>query len=152
MTMMLLVFGSLSLSGVLERVIGPRRTLSAATVASVLAWLLLVAVHAHPWEIYLASGLIGSGNGMALAAMPILVTSAVRQDQTGVANGINTVMRTVGGAVGAQVVATLIAHDTIRNLPSEHAYELSFLTGAIALAMALVASRAVPRPYSVAPV
>ena len=54
---------------------------------------------------------LGLGIGLAFAAMANLVVEAVRQDQTGVATGINTIARSIGGAVGAQVAAALLAGD-----------------------------------------
>ena len=40
--------------------------------------------------------------------MSNLVVDAVPQSQTGVASGMNTNIRTVGGAIGAAVVATVV--------------------------------------------
>jgi MFS family permease len=142
MTTMLLVVGSQA--GRFERRIGPRATLIGAAVVSALAWLLLVVAHDQPWQIYLASGLVGIGNGLAFSAMPILITASVRQDETGVANGMNNVMRTIGGAIGGQIAATFLAHDLVRGMPAEHGYQLAFLMGAVALLVAVAVSLAVP--------
>ena len=79
--------------------------------------------------------LIGIGIGLAYAAMANLVVQAVRQDQTGVATGINTIMRSLGGAVGAQISASLLAGHTILGgrFPAESGFSDAFwLSGAVA--------------------
>jgi MFS family permease len=144
MPVMLLVVGSLA--GRVDHRIGARAALIASTVLSALGWAILIAAHDSPWEIYVSAGLIGAGNGLAFGAMPILITRSVSQGQTGVANGMNNVMRTIGGAVGGQIAATFLAHSAIGGHPGEHGYELAFLTGAVALGLAFVASVFVPRP------
>ena len=53
--------------------------------------------------------LLGIGVGFSFASMANLIVEAVRPDQTGVATGMNAVMRTIGGAIGGQVVASLLA-------------------------------------------
>ena len=63
--------------------------------------------------------LVGIGIGLAFAAMANLVVEAVRQDQTGVATGINTIMRSIGGSIGAQMAAAIARRqrDPRRPLP-----------------------------------
>jgi hypothetical protein len=60
---------------------------------------------------------------------------------------MNTVMRTIGGVVGGQVGAALLAADTIsRGVPAESAFVIAFAVGAgSALAGALVALLITPR-------
>ncbi len=60
----------------------------------------------------IAAALMGVGIGLAFAALGNLIVQAVPAHQTGVASGMNTVMRTLGGALGGQIVATLIADNT----------------------------------------
>ena len=70
---------------------------------------------------------------------------SVRPDQTGVATGMNAVMRTIGGAIGGQVAASLIAATVVADgLPGENGYTLAFGVMALALAAAVGSSLAVP--------
>ncbi|MFL5843528.1 MAG: MFS transporter [Solirubrobacteraceae bacterium] len=142
MPMMLLVTG-LGTSW-LDRRLGSKRSLLLAAVLSSSCWGLLVVAHDAGWQIAVAAGLAGMGNGIALGALPILVTRSVPQSQTGVANGMNNVMRTMGGAIGGQVAATLIAHSLVAGHPSEHGYALAFGAGAVAVTLAIVATAAIP--------
>ena len=66
-----------------------------------------------PWEIYVASALLGIGIGFAFAALANLIVEAVRPDQTGVASGMNTIVRTIGGAIGAEVAASILAANVV---------------------------------------
>jgi len=57
----------------------------------------------------ISAALMGLGSGLALAALGNLIVQAVEPHQTGAAGGMNTVMRTIGGAIGGQLSATFIA-------------------------------------------
>jgi len=142
MTVMLVLAGSQA--GRIDRVLGARRALIAACLINTGAWIVLLLLHTEGWQLYLVSALLGAGNGLQLAALPILITRTVRQEQTGIANGMNNVMRTIGGAVGGQIAATFLAHDLLRGQPTEHGYVLAFAIGAIALAAAFLVSLLVP--------
>ena len=78
--------------------------------------------------------------------MANLIVEAVPQSEVGIATGINTVMRTVGGSFGA-AIADRDPHRRHRTpLPTEGAYTAAFAFSAGAGVLALVASRLVPRP------
>jgi EmrB/QacA subfamily drug resistance transporter len=65
---------------------------------------------AHDDELLLCAWLamLGSGVAFALAAIGALVIDHSRPSETGVAGGMNSIMRTVGGAFGGQIAAALI--------------------------------------------
>jgi EmrB/QacA subfamily drug resistance transporter len=88
---------------------GSRVPLALGALSSGLSYAWLAAFHGARIDIYLASVLLGLGVGMALAAMANLVVEAVPPDVTGVASAINAIMRTIGGAVGAQVAAAIVS-------------------------------------------
>ena len=68
------------------------------------------------WEICVGGVLLGIGIGFSFSAMANLVVESVPRDEVGVATGINTIMRSLGGALGAQLVATLLTTKTIARL------------------------------------
>lgn len=134
------------MAGLLERRIGSRGSLIGGTVFALACYILLVADRTQEWEIYVAAGLLGIGIGLSFSAMANLIVENVRQDQTGVATGMNAVTRTLGGAFGGQVAATLLASNLGANgLPSSSGFTLSFLMCLIALAAALGFAVVVPR-------
>lgn len=141
-TVMMLVVGQLA--GPLERRFGSKPPLLAGAVFSIACYTLLAVAHTARWEIYVASTLLGLGIGLAFAAMANLIVMSVRPDQTGVATGMNTVTRTVGGAFGSQVVASILAASIIAGHPSEHSFVVAFAVCAGALVVGLLAGSWIP--------
>jgi hypothetical protein len=79
---------------------------------------------------------------VAYAALPALVVQAVHEDETGVANAVNSIARSVGQALGSTVAVTLIAAsvDPATGFPGNEAFTQVALIGALAtLAVMLVA-------------
>ncbi|HKG65119.1 MAG TPA: MFS transporter [Solirubrobacteraceae bacterium] len=69
---------------------------------------------AHDDEALLCAWLamMGSGAAFALAAIGALVIDHSRPSETGVAGGMNSIMRTVGGSFGGQIAAALLTAGT----------------------------------------
>ncbi len=143
-TIAIVVVGQMA--GVLERRIGSRGSLIGGAVFALACYLMLVADRSAEWEIYVAAGLLGIGIGLSFAAMPNLIVQNVDQKQTGVATGMNAVTRTLGGAFGGQLAATLLANNLdSAGIPTTSGFTLSFLMCLIAVAGALGFAVAVPR-------
>jgi MYXO-CTERM domain-containing protein len=64
-------------------------------------------------EMYLFDGYGMVGIGLSFAAMATLIVDAVPQSQTGVATDMNTIMRSVGGALGAQISASIVGAQSV---------------------------------------
>jgi MFS family permease len=125
---------------------GSRLALIVGTAITAGAFAILVVAHSHPIYLLVSSGLMGIGIGLAFAALGNLIVGAVPPHQTGVASGMNTVMRTLGGALGAQLAATLIAAHTARGLPTVTGFTDSFVLATVFLLVGIVAAAGVPRP------
>jgi MFS family permease len=140
------------LAGPLAARLGARlgfRAVLAAGAALVSGGALVLAVaHGHELEVMAAGVLIGAGISFALGAMANLIVAVVPQSQVGIATGINTVMRTVGGSFGAAIaVAILTAHtDAGAPFPTEAGYVMAFAFAALAGLLAVGAALLVPRP------
>ena len=78
-----------------------------------LAFLFYALFHGTVWQICVGGALLGVGIGFSFASMANLVVESVPRDEVGVATGINTIMRSLGGALGAQLVASLLTGKTI---------------------------------------
>jgi MFS family permease len=142
--MMLLVS---PVAGRLTARVGARVPLVGGSIATCLAFVLLAVAHDQEWQIYVASGILGIGIGLAFASLANLIVEAVRPDQTGVATGMNTVMRSLGGSVGSQIGASVIAGTVVGTaLPTEQGFELAFILAAGVCFLGALASLAVPRP------
>ncbi|MEO8694659.1 MAG: MFS transporter [Acidimicrobiales bacterium] len=123
---------------------GPKLVLVAGAVVSAIPFAILAVRHDSVWIICFALGVFGTGTGLMAAAMPTILLRAVSADQIGVTTGMNVNIRTIGGAVGTQIVASVIASSTRNGFGSESAYVASFIVvGAVCL-LAIVASLTVP--------
>jgi MFS family permease len=129
---------------------GPRIPLSLGGLLAGAAMGFLAVLNGHPVCLYLASGVFGFGVGLAYTAMPAAINSAVPLEQSGIANGMNAVFRTVGGAVGTAVLGATLASDTIEGLPlpTLDAYQTAFWITAIGCFVAAVAPLAIRIPVS----
>jgi MFS family permease len=115
---------------------GPRLPLVLGGVLGAASMAYLALRHSHEFDIYAASAVFGLGVGLAYAAMPAYINGAVPAEQSGIANGMNAVLRTVGGAIGTAVMAAILTGDTLKlpipiALPTLHAYEHAFWTAAV---------------------
>jgi MFS family permease len=134
-----------ALAGRIAARFGSKSALVAGAAVSAVSFGLLTGAHSRPWHIYLATALLGAGIGLAFAAMANLIVIAVPPEQTGVATGMNAVMRTVGGAIGSQIAATMVVgHLLPSGLPAEHGYVLAFTVSLAFLVVCVLASLLVP--------
>lgn len=134
-------------AGLLAGRIGSRLPLTVGTIVAGASFVLLAAAHDEPWQIYLASALLGLGIGFSFAAMANLIVAAVPPQHTGSATGINSVARTVGGSLGGQIAASIVAGHLVvsSGLPSERGFTVAFTVSACMMALALLATLLVPR-------
>jgi len=133
-----------SMAGRVQRRFGSRRALIAGAAVSAAACGWLAVTSRHPYDMLLSSTLLGVGIGLAFAALGNLIVQAVPAQQTGVASGMNTVLRTLGGAVGGQFAATLVAANTLRGLPALTGFTQTFAMSALFLAGCLAAGLLIP--------
>jgi len=100
--------------------------------------------HRHPYDMVITSTLLGVGIGLAFAALGNLIVQAVPPTQTGIASGMNTVMRLIGGALGGQIAATLIADNTAHGLPAVTGFTDTYLMATLFLIVCVLAGLLVP--------
>jgi MFS family permease len=124
---------------------GSRAALLAGTAFTTASFALLSITHDHPYDLLVAAGLLGVGIGLAFAALGNLIVQSVSSHQTGVASGMNTVMRTLGGALGGQLSATFIAAHMAKGKPAVTGFTLTFLMATGFLVVCLLAGLLVPR-------
>jgi EmrB/QacA subfamily drug resistance transporter len=133
-----------SVAGRVERRFSSRRALVAGAAVSAVACGWLTITSRHPYDMLLSSTLLGVGIGLAFAALGNLIVQAVPPHQTGVASGMNTVLRTLGGALGGQIAATLVVASTVHGLPALSGFTRTFAMEALFLACCVVAGLLVP--------
>ena len=138
------------LAGAVGRRYGSKWALAGGMLIVGVSALLFAYVHAAPGPVLLASALLGLGVGSAFASMAGLIADNVDPREMGIAAGMNTVVRAIGGVVGGQVAALVLTAHTIGNssVPAESAYTLTFvLSAATALVAAAIAVSISSRPH-----
>src|SRR4051812_35793644 len=144
-TMVMLVAGPFA--GRLATRSSSRLPLVIGTFSGMLAFVVYALFHGSEWEICVGGALLGIGIGFSFASMANLIVESVPREEVGVATGINTIMRSLGGALGAQLVASLLTGKTIGStgIPTEAAYTDAFIVAAVAAGLAMVAALSIPR-------
>ena len=95
--------------------------------------------------VVLWSCLVSAGSGAAFAAIPNLIVTAVSDRETGEATGVNTIMRNIGSAIGAQIAGSLIAtHILASGLPQNAGFEIAFLISAAGAIIAALSVLLIP--------
>ena len=98
--------------------------------------------------IIVGATVVAAGTAIAYSALPALVMRAVPVGETGAANGLNTLMRSIGQAFCSAAVAAVLANITFqaggRTAPTLHAYLLVFLIAAGAALLALAVTLCLP--------
>ncbi|MDT0454698.1 MFS transporter [Streptomyces sp. DSM 41527] len=113
-----------------------------------------------PWQTVIIAVVLGAGIGLAYSSLPALIIGAVDPSETGAANGLNTLMRSIGTSVSSAVIGMVLAHMSQRmgpaTVPTMAGFRVSFLiaTAAVivgaALAAFLPSARQASRPTLVA--
>ncbi|MEV0331920.1 MFS transporter [Nocardia sp. NPDC050717] len=119
---------------------GPKLTLALGSAVIGLGYLFAVVLMDSVWQIVVAGIIVAGGVGLAYAAMPALIMGAVPITETAAANGLNSLMRSVGTSTSAAVMGVVLAHMTMQlgshTLPSREGFHTAFY---IAIAGAVVA-------------
>lgn len=138
-------------AGPISQRFGSKNAVVVGSAITAVAYAFLAFEHGDPYDFLIATTLLGVGIGLAFAALGNLIVQAVDAHQTGAAAGMNTVMRTIGGAIGGQLAATFIAgHTGADGLPAVTGFTETFVMAAVFLVVCTLASLLVPgRPRQV---
>lgn len=112
-------------------------------IISSFAFALLAVANGRVWVFYACGALIGLGYGLMFAALGSMVVMAVSPEETGLATGMNTITRTVAGAVGAQLAAAILSGSG-SPIPTESGYSMAFACFAVVALTVLAISSAIP--------
>ena len=131
--------------GTLTRRFGGKVLVVAGCVVGCVAMAMFAFAHSQQWEIYVATGILGIGFGLAFSAMSANVVAAVPAEETGVATGMNANIRTIGGSIGAAVMASIVtAKLEPSGLPAGSGYTTGFGVMAGVLVVAALAGLLIP--------
>ncbi|MFJ2901230.1 MFS transporter [Streptomyces sp. NPDC091279] len=128
---------------------GPKVTLMTGAVIVAIGYSLNIVLMSQVWHLILVSCVIGAGVGFAYGAMPALIMGAVEPSQTGAANSLNTLMRSIGTSVASAVAGVILAQMTTdfagHALPSENGFKVVMAIGAGAAVLAFLVAAFIPR-------
>ena len=128
---------------------GPRTTLMAGAVVIATGYGMGIALMSAVWQLILVSAVVSAGIGLAYAAMPSLIMSAVPPGETAAANSLNSLMRAFGTSVASAVAGVILAHMTVRfgavAVPTLNGFRTVMAVGSGAALFALAVASFLPR-------
>jgi len=137
-----------SLSARISATRGPKVSLMTGLVILAVAYLAGTALMGAVWQVVLTSVLIGVGIGIAYSSMPALILGAVDPSESGAANGLNTLMRSIGTSTSSAVVGVVLARMSTplggSAVPTLEGFRISFLIAAGAALTGLVIAAFLP--------
>lgn len=139
-TVTMLIFSAMA--GRIAARIGPAYTLAAGSAFAGLCYAWLAVSNSHVYDMLAFSSIQGIGFGIAYAALGTLAVRHVPMDQSGIASGINSLVRTTGGSIAGAATASILAGRVIAGTgaPTLGAYEMCFwIVAAGAAVAALIA-------------
>jgi MFS family permease len=127
---------------------GPKVSLMAGLVILAVAYLAGTVLMSAVWQVVLTAVLIGFGIGIAYSAMPALILGAVDPSESGAANGLNTLMRSIGTSTSSAVVGVVLARMSTplggTAVPTLEGFRVSFVIAAGAALTGLLIAAFLP--------
>lgn len=137
-------------AGRLEHRLGPKPLLAAGSAVIAVSYVIAVVVDLDVWSVLVVNLVVGVGIGLGFAAMPALIMRVVPSHETGAANGLNTLMRSLGTTSAAAVVGGVLAAGGAEYegvpVPSDDAFRTALLLGLLASLVCTVLALLIPRP------
>ncbi|MEV1062385.1 MFS transporter [Streptomyces sp. NPDC050263] len=132
---------------------GPKVTLMIGALIVAAGYALNIALMSEVWHLVLVSCIIGAGVGFTYGAMPALIMGAVDPSQTGAANSLNTLMRSLGTSFASAIAGVVLAQMTTDfggyALPSENGFKVVMAIGAGAALLAFLLATFIPKRKAV---
>lgn len=128
---------------------GAPHTLALGAVIVAAGWLCRIVVTGSLWEIIVGTTIVGAGTGIGYAAMPAIINAHTPSSELGAANGLNSLVRSVGSSLASAVGGSLLAASTIaldgNEIPTLHGYRELFALCAGASVLAALIAMAIPK-------
>ncbi|MET7733228.1 MFS transporter [Streptomyces sp. NPDC005402] len=144
-----------AVSAALTKAKGPKITLMVGALIVAAGYGLNIVLMSEVWHLILVSCVIGAGIGFTYGALPALIMGAVDPSQTGAANSLNTLMRSLGTSFASALAGVILAQMTTDfggiALPSENGFKVVMAIGAGAALLAFVVATFIPRRRQTSP-
>ncbi|MCD9876191.1 MFS transporter [Streptomyces guryensis] len=136
-------------SAALSKAKGPKASLMLGSLIVAAGYGLQILLMTEVWQFVLVSCVIGSGIGFTYGAMPALIMGAVPPSQSGAANSLNTLMRSIGTSTASAVAGVVLSQMTTDlggvPLPSENGFRTVLAIGGGAALLAFAVASFIPR-------
>lgn len=128
---------------------GPKVTLILGLLIIAIGYGAGLGLMSAAWQSLVIAVVLGAGIGLAYSSLPALIVGAVPASETGAANGLNTLMRSIGTSVSSAVIGMVLAN-TANDVggvavPTMHGFRVSFLIATAAVAVGLLLALFLPR-------
>jgi MFS family permease len=145
--LMMVVIAPVSAS--ITRIFGAKVTLGLGAAVLAGGYVLRIAFLDQIWQIVVGAMIVSSGTAIAYAAMPVLIMRAVPVTETAAANGLNTVLRSIGTSSASAAFAAILTGVTLTVgqavYPSQAAFQYVFVLAAVAAACGGLVTLGLPR-------
>ncbi|GIF39073.1 MFS transporter [Actinoplanes xinjiangensis] len=129
------------LGGRLVARLGAKATLVIAAVLAGAGFAWLAVLHAATWQVIVGALAVNTAVTFGYAALPALLIAHVEPAETGIANSVNSIARSVGMSLGTAFVVTMMTRNPIPGplpLPRESQLVAVFAAGAVLAGIAAV--------------
>ncbi|MGY0023618.1 MFS transporter [Streptomyces sp. cg35] len=128
---------------------GPKVTLILGMLIIAIGYGAGLGLMSAAWQTIVISVVVGAGIGLAYSSLPALIIGAVDPSETGAANGLNTLMRSIGTSVSSAVIGMVLANTAHHAggvaIPTMHGFRISFLIATAAVAMGVLLALFLPK-------
>ncbi|MEU4152554.1 MFS transporter [Streptomyces sp. NPDC026659] len=129
---------------------GPRTTLIIGLLVIAVGYAGGLGLMHAAWQTIITSVVLGAGIGLAYSSLPALIVGAVPASETGAANGLNTLMRSIGTSVSSAVIGMVLANTAQPiggglAIPTMHGFRVSFLIATAAVLVGITLAFFLPR-------
>lgn len=142
-------------SAAITKAKGPKLTLMIGALIVAAGYGLNIVLMSEVWHLVLVSCIIGGGIGFTYGALPALIMGAVDPTQTGAANSLNTLMRSLGTSFASAIAGVILAQMTTDfggyALPSENGFKVVMALGAGAALLAFLIATFIPAKRAAVP-
>ncbi|MGC0367577.1 MFS family permease [Rhodococcus sp. 27YEA15] len=133
---------------------GPRITLITGAMVMAVAYLSRVVLAGSIPVIVIGATLVSIGTAITYAAMPMLIMRSVPITETASANGLNSLLRSIGTSISSAFVAAILTTMTVKHgpsleLPSPDAFDTMYAAAVLFSLLAASVALAIPRQREV---
>jgi MFS family permease len=135
-------------AGAWSKRIGADKILSIGMGISTLAIVMLIMWHGQDWQIWASQAVFGIGMGMSMVSLINVIAMSAPRAEFGIASGMNTLFRVIGGSVGPVLAAAMMSSYAVMvtlpgytfpiEMTSEQGFVITWIIGGIFAAIGLV--------------